>query len=174
MSEDGYTRITLRIPDALDERLNEAAKATSKSKNAEIVSRLQESFSENHAAIPSSFVSVPHYDNASQPLVLPAALLGTSYLSKNCKYCYAFGTSMEPTLFDGDIVVVDWILPQTGNLIAFTMNDELFIRRVTKDKGSFLVESDNSSFPARIFTKDTYKQDGFSMIGTVICVIGRR
>lgn len=44
MSEDGYTRITLRIPSPLDERLTESAKATSKSKNAEIVERLDMSF----------------------------------------------------------------------------------------------------------------------------------
>lgn len=44
MSDEGYTRITLRIPDSLDERLNEAARATSKSKNAEIVARLEASF----------------------------------------------------------------------------------------------------------------------------------
>lgn len=43
MSDDGYTRITLRIPDALDARLNEEARATSKSKNAEIVARLEAS-----------------------------------------------------------------------------------------------------------------------------------
>ncbi|OBU85871.1 hypothetical protein [Chromobacterium subtsugae] len=44
MSDDGYTRITLRIPTPLDERLTESAKATSKSKNAEIVERLDMSF----------------------------------------------------------------------------------------------------------------------------------
>ncbi|WP_420888631.1 Arc family DNA-binding protein [Chromobacterium amazonense] len=44
MSDDGYTRITLRIPTPLDEKLNAAARATSKSKNAEIIQRLEQSF----------------------------------------------------------------------------------------------------------------------------------
>lgn len=44
MSEDGYTRITLRIPDALHARLTQEAASTSKSMNAEIVARLEKSF----------------------------------------------------------------------------------------------------------------------------------
>ncbi|WP_164145878.1 Arc family DNA-binding protein [Stenotrophomonas maltophilia] len=44
MSEDGYTRITLRLPDALHARLTQEAASTSKSMNAEIVARLEKSF----------------------------------------------------------------------------------------------------------------------------------
>lgn len=42
--EDRYTRITLRIPKDLHRSLSEAADKTSKSLNAEIVGRLQQSF----------------------------------------------------------------------------------------------------------------------------------
>jgi hypothetical protein len=45
MEEDRYTRITLRLPKELHARLEEAADATSKSLNAEIVGRLDASFS---------------------------------------------------------------------------------------------------------------------------------
>lgn len=41
MTDDGYTRITLRIPDALHAELTAAAARTSKSMNAEIVARLE-------------------------------------------------------------------------------------------------------------------------------------
>jgi hypothetical protein len=44
MEEDRYTRITLRIPKELHARLDAEADATSKSLNAEIVGRLEESF----------------------------------------------------------------------------------------------------------------------------------
>lgn len=44
MEEDRYTRITLRIPKDLHVRLQEQADATSKSTNAEIVARLEGSF----------------------------------------------------------------------------------------------------------------------------------
>lgn len=42
--EDRYTRITLRIPKNLHARIAQAAEATSKSQNAEIVLRLEQSF----------------------------------------------------------------------------------------------------------------------------------
>lgn len=44
MDTDGYTRITLRIPDALHAQLASEAARTSKSMNAEIISRLEASF----------------------------------------------------------------------------------------------------------------------------------
>ena len=42
--EDRYTRITLRLPKELHAKLSAAADETSKSTNAEIVARLEESF----------------------------------------------------------------------------------------------------------------------------------
>lgn len=43
-TEDRYTRITLRIPKALHEHLSESAEQSSKSMNAEIIARLEESY----------------------------------------------------------------------------------------------------------------------------------
>lgn len=51
MEEDRYTRITLRIPRDLHERIALAADKTSKSMNAEIISRLDSSFSERDALV---------------------------------------------------------------------------------------------------------------------------
>ncbi|WP_409266807.1 Arc family DNA-binding protein [Massilia sp. BHUDP2] len=45
MEDDNYTRITLRMPKPLHLKLQGAADATSKSMNAEIIARLEESFS---------------------------------------------------------------------------------------------------------------------------------
>lgn len=49
MSDDGYTRITLRLPDALHAKLTEEASRTSKSMNAEIVGRLEASFDQTES-----------------------------------------------------------------------------------------------------------------------------
>ncbi|MBP0492162.1 Arc family DNA-binding protein [Pararoseomonas indoligenes] len=46
MSDDGYTRITLRIPMSLHQRLTQAAADRSHSMNAEIITRLESSFGE--------------------------------------------------------------------------------------------------------------------------------
>jgi transcription termination factor NusB len=50
MEEDRYTRITLRIPRELHARLDSEADRTSKSLNAEIVARLQQSFDQSPSA----------------------------------------------------------------------------------------------------------------------------
>lgn len=42
--QDGYTRITLRIPTELHEHLAASAEKTSKSMNAEIIARLEDSY----------------------------------------------------------------------------------------------------------------------------------
>lgn len=47
--EDLYTRITLRIPKELHQKLADEAKSASKSLNAEIVGRLSSSFDTRHA-----------------------------------------------------------------------------------------------------------------------------
>lgn len=43
-TQDDYVRITLRLPKELQERLNEATEESFRSMNAEIVARLEESF----------------------------------------------------------------------------------------------------------------------------------
>ncbi|WP_019101341.1 hypothetical protein [Chromobacterium haemolyticum] len=52
MEDERYTRITLRIPTDLDERLNEAARISSMSKNATIISRLERSFAPEEIGMP--------------------------------------------------------------------------------------------------------------------------
>lgn len=42
--DDKYTRITLRIPKYLDKKLGDSASKSSKSKNAEIIARLESTF----------------------------------------------------------------------------------------------------------------------------------
>lgn len=45
--EEPFTRITLRLPNALHEKISKATAGTGMSRNAEIVSRLEQSFSAN-------------------------------------------------------------------------------------------------------------------------------
>lgn len=49
MDDDDYTRITLRIPKDVHQKLTESAKQTSKSMNAEIIARLEASFDESRS-----------------------------------------------------------------------------------------------------------------------------
>lgn len=61
--EDRYTRITLRIPKDLHARIAQAADATSKSQNAEIVARLQASFDKGKDKPISTYATVEHGDD---------------------------------------------------------------------------------------------------------------
>lgn len=66
MEEDRYTRITLRLPKELHAQLQKAADDTSKSMNAEIVARLQGSFSsQSDAGLWGHFVTMIR-DNLSR------------------------------------------------------------------------------------------------------------
>lgn len=67
--QDEYTRITLRIPQDLHARLANAAENTSKSLNAEIIARLQESFSRStihNTTIRGDFVAADSREIADQ------------------------------------------------------------------------------------------------------------
>ena len=61
--EDRYTRITLRIPKDLHARIAQAAEATSKSQNAEIIARLQASFDKGKDKPISNYATVDHGDD---------------------------------------------------------------------------------------------------------------
>lgn len=50
-NQDDYIRITLRIPKALHEHLSASAEETSKSMNAEIIARLEESYFDHKSPV---------------------------------------------------------------------------------------------------------------------------
>lgn len=66
MEDDRYTRITLRIPKDLHEKLQAAADATSKSMNAEIIARLQVTF------LMKNIIDAPPADHATIHVAPPA------------------------------------------------------------------------------------------------------
>lgn len=56
-TDDRYTRITLRIPKDLHSKLSDAADETSKSMNAEIIARLEDSFAPAHDSRASTWAA---------------------------------------------------------------------------------------------------------------------
>lgn len=56
------------------------------------------------------------------------------------------GTSMEPTLWDGDLVVIntDRVDPRDGVAFALNYEGELVIKRLRRDSGEWLATSDSS------------------------------
>jgi phage repressor protein C with HTH and peptisase S24 domain len=60
---------------------------------------------------------------------------------------YATGDSMSPTIYDGDVVLIDQATQQTksGEVYAILMDDEVIIKRLTKEFGNTLLRSDNTN-----------------------------
>ncbi|WP_232522540.1 S24 family peptidase [Chitinibacter sp. GC72] len=60
---------------------------------------------------------------------------------------YATGDSMSPTIHDGDVVLIDQAPhpARTGEVYAIMMDDEVIIKRLSKEFGLLLLRSDNAN-----------------------------
>ena len=74
------------------------------------------------------------------------------------------GDSMEPTLHDSDIVLLDMRTPELrdGDIYTLRREDDLLIKRLRKQGSNWLVVSDNISYPVEPL------DEGVSVIGRVV------
>lgn len=84
------------------------------------------------------------------------------------------GDSMEPTLSEGDIVLLDMTTRSVldGSIYALQLNGGLLVKRIQrKIDGSVVVKSDNARYDTETVSED--KADRLKIIGRVVWV-GRR
>ncbi|WP_142850739.1 S24 family peptidase [Telmatospirillum sp. J64-1] len=81
---------------------------------------------------------------------------------------YMRGDSMEPTLFDGDIAIIDTSSQELrDDVYAFRLADEGYIKRLQLRGHKLLVASDNSAYPAwEIDRRDA--ASGLQIFGRVV------
>ncbi len=82
------------------------------------------------------------------------------------------GDSMEPTLYDGDLIIVRHNEFDDG-ICVIRINGRLMVKRIQHDfiDGSYEISSDNPHYKSRTITKDF---DGdFSVVGQVVRVLQR-
>lgn len=82
---------------------------------------------------------------------------------------YVDGTSMEPTLLDGSVVMINHnrTTIRSRRMYAFTQNGDLRVKRLeTLSSGELLVLSDNPNFPSEIIREDNGYD--FRVIGEVV------
>jgi len=77
--------------------------------------------------------------------VLTSWIVEKGYVPSSLVATYVSGEGMEPTLYDGDLVVVniDDTLPVDGGVYVINYEGEPVIKRLTRDAGQWWLTSDN-------------------------------
>ncbi|UOD31693.1 helix-turn-helix domain-containing protein [Massilia violaceinigra] len=94
----------------------------------------------------SGFQADPEHDPGST-LPLDAGWLGRNhYVAERLVATRVKGESMEPTLYDGDIIVINTAdnRPADGAVFAVNYEGEAVVKRLSRDAGDWWLESDNS------------------------------
>ena len=64
-------------------------------------------------------------------------------------FCRVSGRSMEPTMRDGDILMVDKsIEPKINSVVIATVNGEMTVKRLTEVNGNLTLTADNPKYPS--------------------------
>lgn len=76
------------------------------------------------------------------------------------------GDSMEPTLHDGDTVLLDLRPPEPrdGDIFTLRRGDELLVKRLRRQEAGWLIVSDNIAYPVESV------DDSVSLVGRVVWV----
>ena len=99
--------------------------------------------------------------------------LDTFPVSKNAQsysMCHARGNSMYPRIWDGDFVICehyDDMKIHNGEMYIFCYEDQIYLKRLSKNINQIVVESENPEFPTQYIEKD--EMNNVHLIGHVIC-----
>ena len=101
---------------------------------------------------------------------VPANLFPPSTDVKSYSMCHAKGNSMYPRIWDGDFVICehkDNMKIENGEMYIFCFDDQIYLKRLTKNINQIVVESENPDFPTQYIEKD--QMNDVHLIGHVIC-----
>lgn len=131
----------------------------------------------------SQFISVPVYGKASagngyinMETVLYNKLIHINGYSRDSFLIEVSGDSMEPTILDGEFVLVDptFIEICEGKIYVITYNGETFIKMIEehKEDGIVLLKSINKKYRDKIIKKEEF--ESVKIEGRVVKVISER
>ncbi len=101
---------------------------------------------------------------------VPATLFPPSQNVKGYFMCHAKGNSMYPRIWDGDFVICehkDDMKIENGEMYIFCFDDQIYLKRLTKNINQIVVESENPDFPTQYIEKE--QMNDVHLIGHVIC-----
>ncbi len=133
----------------------------------------------------SSLVEIPVYDleaaaghgapldaeNVSYTFPLPSEFLDENGLNvSQCIMLTVRGDSMEPTLFDGDIVLVDKSINKPDGVFLISSDGELRVKRVQRVAGgAYILISDNTRYREELIPPTAL--DTISLLGKCVLKI---
>ena len=77
---------------------------------------------------------------------------------------------MYPRIWDGDFVICehkDNMKIENGEMYIFCFDDQIYLKRLTKNINQIVVESENPDFPTQYIEKE--QMNDVHLIGHVIC-----
>ena len=106
---------------------------------------------------------------------LSSSVFRTKPNPKNLKVIEVIGDSMEPTLQEGDIVVIDTNATYTiDGIYAINIQGEVFIKRLQfKLDGTIKIISDNQKYETMIYNPKESEHINFNVIGRKVLLIQR-
>lgn len=101
---------------------------------------------------------------------VPATLFPPSQNVKGYSMCHAKGNSMYPRIWDGDFVICehkDNMKIENGEMYIFCFDDQIYLKRLTKNINQIVVESENPDFSTQYIEKED--MNNVHLIGHVVC-----
>ena len=101
---------------------------------------------------------------------VPTNFLPDSRGVKSYSMCHAKGNSMFPRIWDGDFVICEHkenMRIENGEMYIFCYDEQLYLKRLSKNINQIVVESENPDFPTQYIEKD--QMNDVHLIGHVIC-----
>lgn len=109
--------------------------------------------------------------------VVEVMQINRSWITRNCgdvnpnclNLIIVNGDSMEPTLQDGDFVIIDRSVESfyTDSMFAFSLDDSLYVKRVQRIGRKFHIISDNPMYKAYTLEPEDLEH-GFAVRGRVV------
>ncbi len=163
--------------DSLPKEAQQALRGNqAKRKSTELVEMITIPFYEVYASAGSGVIPFEHEYSDFSIDIHPQVLFNHGVVSTKRLFAMPVkGDSMEPSLFEGDTVIVrriDTPLVLEG-VFVIRIGSELFIKRIqfNKFEGYMQVDSDNSYY--RSYTLKGNDLNEVTIIGEALCVLGR-
>lgn len=100
---------------------------------------------------------------------MPATFFKNKTMTGNYSMCHARGNSMYPLIWDGDYIICEHqngMDIKNGDMYIFCYDDQIYLKRLTKDINQIVVESENPDFKTQYIKDEDINR--INLIGHVI------